>query len=186
VEGCQEAWAAVYAQYHRLVLSWVGGDADEAEDLAQRALEKFYAAVTPEVFTRFAADGYSGIGRVLAYLKRCARGVSIDRQRKKERDELALSKLRVVDPSYAVSLEQDALDRVHNEQFVADVYRRLRDDREKRVVYLSFELGYKPSEIASRFPAEFPSAHCVSRIKERIYRRLSNDPILVAAYGALQ
>jgi RNA polymerase sigma factor (sigma-70 family) len=179
VDGCQDAWQAVYAQYRRLVLYWVNGGADDREDLAQLALEKFIRAVTPEVFGRF-----NGIDKLLAFLKRCARSALIDKNRRTEREERALRMLGSYDPPHTVSSEQEALNRVHGEQCAERVYARLRDDLERRVIYLSFELDLKPSEIARRYPADFPTAHYVSRIKERVLRRLAQDPILQAGYGA--
>ena len=178
VDGCQDAWQAVYTQYEHLLLHWVNGSAGDREDLVQLALEKFIRTVTPEVFGRF-----SGIKRLLAYLKRCARSVLIDQKRRTDREARFLRILGSDDPPCAGSPEQVSLNRVDSQQYIERICARLRDDQERRVIYLSFELELKPSEIARRFPADFPTAHCVSRIKERVLRRLAQDPILQAGFG---
>lgn len=173
VGKCQEAWQAVYAQYHGLVIYWIGKDADDAEDLVHCAFEKFWKATGQETFARFA-----GLASVLAYLRRCARSVHIDRWRRMKRECLALDELRENNPSSSNSSEPKILDDIVNQRCVKHINGRLKDEQERLVVYLSFELDLKPSEIAQQYTAQFFSAHDVSRVKERVVRRLSQDPIL--------
>ncbi len=56
--------------------------------------------------------------------------------------------------------------------------RRLRDEDERLVFRLSYDLGLKPGEIARQYPRRFAGARAVSRIKERIVRRLAEDPMV--------
>lgn len=180
VDRCQEAWTAVYVQYQNLVRHWVGGHAPDDDDLIQCAFEKFLHALNPETFARF-----SGVESLLAYLRRCARSVHIDRGRKACREQLWLEVWQEEHLSQPPGQEQAALDRITTEQCVQYILECLQDDQERLVVYLSFEIGLKPAEIARRHPAQFPTAHDVSRIKERIVGRLANDPALRAQYELL-
>jgi len=173
VENCQEAWEAVYAQYRSQMLRWAGDSSGDAEDLVHRAFEKFLNSVGPETFVRF-----TGISSVLAYLRRCVNSVRIDHWRQAEREQLALAALGVDDPLQANSPEQIALDRIVNRQCAEHIYGRLKDEQERLVVYLNLELGLEPAEIVRRHPAEFSTARDVYRVRERVIRRLSQDPIL--------
>jgi DNA-directed RNA polymerase specialized sigma24 family protein len=173
VENCQAAWEAVYAQYRRQALRWAGGNSDDAEDVVHCAFEKFLSAVSPKTFARFA-----GIANVLAYLRRCVKSVYIDRWRLMEREQLALDSLGMEMASLSDSPEQAALDHIVNRQYTEHIYGRLKDERERRVVYLNLELGLKPSEIVHRHPTEFPTARDVYRVRDRVIHRLSEDPIL--------
>jgi RNA polymerase sigma factor (sigma-70 family) len=180
VDRCQGAWSAIYAQYGDLVLSWIGHRSPDAEDLVQRAFEKFLRAVSPQVFARFV-----GIGGVLAYLRRCARSVYIDHCRKLDREYLALAALGEMNAPRTDPAENVALDQVALEQCLEYIGSHLQDAQERLVVYLSFEMGLKPAEIARRYPAQFSSPRQVNRIKERVIRRLSEDPVLKTRFESL-
>ncbi len=173
VEDCQEAWEAVYVQYRRLMLCWVGDISPDAEDLVHCAFEKFLNAMAPETFARF-----TGIATVLAYLRRCARSVRIDHERQAKREQLALVALGVDNPPLSNSPEPVALSRIVNRQFAEYIYARLKDEQERLVVYLNVELGLKPAEIVRLHLAEFPTPRDVYKVRERVIRRLSQDPIL--------
>lgn len=173
VENCQAAWEAVYAQYQSQMLCWAGRSSEDAEDVVHRAFEKFLKAVDSETFARF-----TGIGSVLSYLQRCVKSVHIDHRRKAERERLALAALRADNPPQAVSPEDAALECVVNRECAERIYSRLKDEQERLVVYLNLELGLKPKEIVRLRPAEFPTERDVYRVRERVVRRLSQDPIL--------
>ena len=176
VECCQEAWQAIYVQYKRQVLGWIGGSADDREDLLHIALEKFRQNVTADTF-----DRYDGIDKLLAYLKRCARSAPIDASRRAASEKRALALWGSHDLC-AGSPEPKVLDRIQSQQFAEFVRARLNDDLEKRVIYLSFEQDLKPAEIARCYPADFASSRAVSRIKERVLLRLAHDPVLKARF----
>ena len=173
VESCQESWNAIDTQYRSLLLRWAEGNSGDAEDMVQLAWEKFFKAMTEERFLRF-----PGIAHILAYLRRCVNSVTIDHWRKIKKERSNLTALGVIDPTQATPLQQTVLDGIVNRQHVERVYSRLKDRQERLVVYLNFELGLKPAEIAQLYPDVFPSARDVSRVKERVIRRLSNDPTL--------
>ena len=82
--------------------------------------------------------------------------------------------------------ELEILDGIIGRECADHIYGRLKDEEEKLVVYLSFELGLKPSQIAQRYPTLFSSAHQVSGVKEKIVLRLSKDPVLQKMYQSIK
>jgi RNA polymerase sigma factor (sigma-70 family) len=184
VHQSQRAWRAVHEQYHAQLLRWASGHQAAAEDIAQKAWEKFIHNVTPERFPRFA-----NIGALMSFLKRCVKSVLIDRARAEEREQNALAAWGDLEretmhqnPS-SLSGPSYIIDDIVRQQFVEDVYDHLRDEEERLVIFLSFELGLPPRDIAAHYPEKFPTPKHVSRIKERVIRRLANDPVLRKRYG---
>ncbi|HNT73524.1 MAG TPA: hypothetical protein PKH77_00755 [Anaerolineae bacterium] len=171
VEGSQAAWQAVYEQYRGQMARWARADPDKAEDIVQSALEKFVRRMTPDRFTRF-----TGVAHILAYLERCIRSVRIDRQRQEARESAACDYLqtdfRENDPV------RIADERIENTECARYIYSRLHDDQERAVVRLNLELDLKPAEIARLYPQLFPTTADVHRIRERVIRRLADDPVL--------
>jgi hypothetical protein len=132
-----------------------------------------WSTVTPETFVRFA-----GIASVIAYLRRCVRTVKIDRWRKAKREQLALAALET-NPLYLNHLgEQEILDHILNQQCAKHIYDRLKDRQECLVIRLNLELGLAPKEIARRHPEEFSTPRDVYKVRDRVIRRLSQDPVL--------
>jgi DNA-directed RNA polymerase specialized sigma24 family protein len=178
VERSQQAWNAVYDQYYDRMVGWIGGDLLDAEELVHEALEKFWSRVTPETLARA-----NGIGSVIAYLKRCVRSACVDRWRQAKREHRALAALELeASPNEACSLEQIVLDDIVNQECAKYVYSRLKDEQERLVVHLNLELGVKPAEIARMYPSLFPTAQHVNRVRERLMRRLSTEPVLWNKY----
>lgn len=180
VERNAPAWAMICEQFHWLMFSWAQRNstpAGDAEDIIQEAWAKFWRAVTPDIFNNF-----TGIGSVLGYLKRCVRSVRVDQTRAAVREERLWAALAMLSREGDARLERDVLARAVHQQCLEHIYAQLTDAAERRVVYLSFALDLKPAEIASRYPEHFAAAREVSRIKERVLRRLGADPRLCRLY----
>ncbi|MEJ5312354.1 MAG: hypothetical protein WHX52_21525 [Anaerolineae bacterium] len=171
VEGSQDAWQAIDEQYREQLRRWVRAGPEAVEDVIQSALEKFIKSVTPERFVRF-----TGLECILAYLKRCVRAVAIDYWRQKERENVALQNLGDNWKIDSPMLNADV--RLEVAECVAYIYGRLHDEQERAVVRLNLELGYKPAEIAQLCPLLFPTVADVHRIRERVLRRLADDPVI--------
>jgi hypothetical protein len=93
VEQDEEAWAAVYSQYHRLVCRWLGDAPGDPDGLVNETFERLWRAIPPDRFGDF-----STLGGILEYLKRCARCVAVDARRREERkqaEEAALARMQV-------------------------------------------------------------------------------------------
>ena len=169
-EGIPEAWDAVYDQYHRLVLFWIGPDLPDAEEVVNRAFAKFWQFCPRESFSK----RFSTLRHVLSYLRRCAISArqEVLRSKRLPRQE---SDLATQGFSSRELVEKEALDNVVQQRFKELVWERLKNDRERLIMHLSYEIGLMPSEIYIRFPQEFSSVDEIRRIKECILKRLRRD-----------
>ena len=174
----QHAWDLVYYQYRALVAGWVErhsafpASGEEVQYYVNRAFEKMWVAMTPGKFGHF-----SNLKSLLRYLQMCVHSAILDRVRKAE---LPLVDIEAADSgAWATedsSLTGDqALDRVHRQEFWREVNTRLKNDKERQVVYGSFVLALKPRELCAHFQDTFRDVKDVYRVKENVLARLSRD-----------
>jgi DNA-directed RNA polymerase specialized sigma24 family protein len=182
VQRDEGAWAAIYGQYRRLVNHWLGHVPGDLEALANQAFARFWSALPPHRFGDFPS-----LEAILAYLKRCAQGIAIDARRREERRqarEAAFLQMRqVAAEREASSFTARVLDGIVSEQLYEYVTGRLDGTQESVVFRASFEWGLGPAEIAERWADVFSCAREVSRVKERILRRLRRDRGLIELLG---
>jgi hypothetical protein len=163
------AWEAIVDQYRALLTSWVrrhpayvAGCVD-SEDVAIRALARFWMAVGPERLAQFA-----GINPVMQYLKMCVHSIVLNEAR------------TLGDPSDPPEEEHDiealALDQVAASQLWRSIMRVLDDRGERLVVYLAFALGMKPAAIHARHPDRFCCVGEVYQLKRNAIERLRRSP----------
>jgi RNA polymerase sigma factor (sigma-70 family) len=179
IDRDNRAWAAIHAQYYVLVRHWLS-DVRNADDLIQETFARFSQAMTPG---RSASGEFPSLYAVLAYLRVIAVNQSINEKRQLERERRVLGR-RVEprrddpdaeDPELADSHAPDALDNVIRQE-LADLIRSLvPDDTEWLVISLSYEYGLFPREIAQLHPQRFRNAAEVSKIKERVRKRLQSN-----------
>lgn len=179
VQRDEEAWEALYSQYHRLVRHWLGNAPGDPDALVNRAFERFWRALPSDRFADFPT-----LDKILAYLRRCAQGVAMDARRRKERrlvGEAALARMQgaAITETKSSSVEQ-MLDKIAGEQLYKHAMECLNSSQERLVFHASFEWGLTPAMIAERWSDVFTSSREVSRIKERILRRLRRDKRLRA------
>jgi DNA-directed RNA polymerase specialized sigma24 family protein len=177
----EEAWAALYSQYHRLVRRWLGNVPGDPDALVNWTFERFWRALPPDRFADFPT-----LAKILEYLKRCAQCVAIDARRREERkqiEEAALARTQEVVTSERRSSSERVLDEIVGEQLYKQALECLNSPQERLVFRASFEWNLKPGTIAERWPDTFSNAREVSRIKERILRRLRRDEGLRALLG---
>src|SRR5262249_33810519 len=99
VERDADAWATIAERYRRLLISWAvrcpaAQEAGEfSEDLADRALARAWAALSPE---RFAA--FPSLAALLAYLRTCVAAAAIDAARTQGVHERAVHHAEQTDP----------------------------------------------------------------------------------------
>jgi DNA-directed RNA polymerase specialized sigma24 family protein len=166
VERDQEAWSILYSQYRPLVAGWVRGSFDQADDGVNQAWAKFWRSVDPDTFV----NRFSGIGKVMAFLKLCAYSVRIDEHRRdKARATISLGEMNL--PDHPPPQEENLV----LEELLKYIEPRLQNEQERLVFCLSFQVGLKPREIAQNYPAQFSDVKEVMRIKERIVWRLANN-----------
>ena len=173
VERDEAAWAAVLAQYRETLRHWLGGRQEDADDGVSAAFERFWRAVSPQKFARFAS-----LPAILQYLKMCAHTVNIDR--------LRASRLTAMEQTLDDAPEMPAVDmieelvasRVDATAFWQEVRRILVDERELRVIYFSYVIGLTPRAICERQAGEFPNVQEVYRLKRMALDRLRRVPAL--------
>ncbi len=162
------AWAAVYAQYHALVRYWLGRVTD-TDDLVQETFARFRQAVTTP---RLASGSFPTLASLLAFLRTIAINQRINQARRIERERRALERLQ---REGIRDHEGDSLDRAQRCELADYIHGLVPDEREWLVLRLSFELDLPPRQIARSHPHHFTDAAEVSRIKERVTKRLRND-----------
>jgi DNA-directed RNA polymerase specialized sigma24 family protein len=185
LERDSQAWEAVYVQYQVLVGRWVqqhpaferGGE--EAQFFVNRAFEKIWVALTPDKFRNF-----TELKALLGYLKMCVHSVITDHARAHKLAELMdLAEETGSEPvEQGPSLEERVLERADRQKFWEALYTRLHNEKERQVVYGSFFLALKPSEIYDQFHGLFFSVEEVYLVKQNVLARLRRDEEMLALF----
>jgi hypothetical protein len=168
----EQAWAAIVEQYRVLLTTWVRRHPSyqpgyvDAEDVAIRALARFWMAVRPEQMPQFAS-----LNQVMQYLKLCVHSVVVNEARAMP----IPSEL----PEEEHDIEALAVNQVAGKQLWSAIMRVLDDPDERLVVYLSFALGLKPGAIHDRHRDRFESTADVYRTKRNAIDRLRRSPEII-------
>jgi DNA-directed RNA polymerase specialized sigma24 family protein len=131
-----------------------------------------WSAMTPAKF-----EGFPDLKSVLRYLQMCVHSVIMDHMRRAETAHLELDdddfveRIDVGDTSHA----EATLDRIDRQGMWTAIEERLKDDRERAVLYGSFVLGLKPRELAKKYDNDFRDVKDVYRVKENLLARLRRD-----------
>jgi DNA-directed RNA polymerase specialized sigma24 family protein len=174
------AWELLYAQYRPLVAGWVmrhpafASSGEDSEYFVNRALEKLWVALPPERFSQF-----PDLPALLRYLQMCVHSAVLDHVRSAEHAAVCVAD----DAAADVALEDEALAHAHRDEFWREIDGRLRDEKERCVVYGSFVLALKPRELYTRFPGTFRGIQEVYGIKENVLARLGRDEELRKLHG---
>jgi DNA-directed RNA polymerase specialized sigma24 family protein len=172
----QAGWQALMTLYHDHVFHWClrsGADFGDCEEMVEAAWVKFWQSYTAEKFAGAAGSSSA----VLGYLKLCARSVVLDEIRRRARyvpleDGHNDAENRMDEGS------QTEFERIDAPAFWRLVDEHLRDDRDRLLVHLTYELGLRPAEIQERHPEQFPSVRDVYRITRNILDRLRRSTTL--------
>jgi hypothetical protein len=163
------AWEKILDEYRGLLVAWVhrhpayvAGSID-SEDVAIRALARFWKAIGPERLTQFAS-----ISPILQYLKMCVHSIVLDEARALH------TSCEPVEEEH--DIEALAVDQIAASQLWDAIRRVLEDSGERQVVYLSFTLGMKPGAICARHPERFGSVANVYQVKRNALDRLRRSP----------
>lgn len=178
VDRNQRAWDLVYIQYRPLVTGWVNRHSafpaagEEVQYFVNRAFEKMWVALTPAKFKHF-----SNLKSLLRYLQMCVHSVILDQVRVAEQAVVGIQTEDLAAESMASgpTVENRALDHVHRQEFWDRINARLRNEKERRVVYGSFVLALKPRELYAQFREAFRDVNEVYRVKENVLARLRRD-----------
>ncbi len=156
---------------------------EEAQYFVNRAFEKLWSALSAEKFGRF-----SDLKSLLRYLQMCVHSAILDHVRRLGpvvvEDETADDGESAVERTAAATdVEASALEAASRDDLWRYVNSRLNDDKERLVVYGSFTLALKPSELCTRFPGTFADVKDVYRTKQNVLDRLRRDPELAKLAG---
>jgi DNA-directed RNA polymerase specialized sigma24 family protein len=170
------AWELVYQQWKGLLLHWLLQhpaarlvlEQASSESYLSAALSRFWQATTN---TTYSQPVFETLADHLAYLRRCLNSVVLDavRQIRARPQEVAAEVLvRGADTQKEAS----------GGELWRCIERALPDARERQLLYLRYVLGYRPREVAARYPTDFPQVKQVYQMERTILQRLSRHPTL--------
>jgi len=172
-EHCWEELTAIYRDH---VLAWcrrAGGTEGDLDELMEAAWVKFWRHYTP---VKLAGAGGS-TAAALTYLRTCASSAVLDearrRARNQAREDAAGAQLAAPDSHHVSDLEP-----ADSDAFWALVNGHLRDDRERLLVRLTYELDLRPAEIHHQHPEVFPRVQDVYRLLRNVLDRLRRSKTL--------
>lgn len=172
VERDEVCWEALHAMYSPVVQGWCRAMyrcADlAAEELAALAWEKFWRSFTAE---KLAAC--RGVSSVLAYLKACVHSVVVDARRRRP----APLPLEAVDawPDLVPSPEEVVAEAEGRARLRELVLRHARDERDRAIIALSYELGLRSAAVQAARPDLFPTVADVYRATRNLLDRLGRS-----------
>jgi DNA-directed RNA polymerase specialized sigma24 family protein len=187
-ERDQNAWEHAYILFEPQVTRWVRShrlffaSGEEVSYFVDRALEKMWISISPEKFSRFL-----NIQSLLRYLKMCVGSVIIDHYRNQERinlEELS-DRQGSVNPQQESNVENYVFNKVNAEEIWRLAKSLVNSEREYDVLYGSFILGLKPSEIYTHFPDKFSNVKEIYRIKENMLSRFRRNEELRIFLGTI-
>jgi DNA-directed RNA polymerase specialized sigma24 family protein len=165
-----EAWTAICAHYRPLLLHWVNqcpasSWIDESSmDLADQALARAWAALTPACFGRFA-----NLAALLAYLRTCVTAVIIDHARAQTTRTRIRQKLHSTPVATA---EQIVMHQAEKSELWRLVSRVVATTQERTILYECFVLDLPPRLILTRHPELFATITAVYSAKRNLLERL--------------
>jgi hypothetical protein len=176
VERNQDAWAFIHELYVPLVERWVrrssafSSTGESAEYFVSAAFIRFCSSLTAEKFANFPS-----LAGLLNYLQRCALGAIIDCVRAQPWGELLPEEAIPIRHTVQCAPDEEALARVSGAEFWRYVDTQLYGAAERKVIYLSFVFGMKPSEIYEKHADVFASVQEVYTTKRNALDRLSRN-----------
>ncbi len=177
--GDQDAWYHVIEIFQPLVRQWIQRVCIGYPDLIDLIDERDRTEVADDAWLKLkkGVDRQShllqgdDLGKLLAYLHKCAERTMLNlfRRKRREREQPADNTQypdrsnELSDPETRIALSQ-RLEKVLSED-------------ESIVIEYIFQ-GYKPQELPELFPKRFPDVDRVYQIRQNAIRRLRNDPVI--------
>jgi DNA-directed RNA polymerase specialized sigma24 family protein len=180
VERDEAAWAEIHARYRALLIAWanrcsaMARSSEAPADLADQALVRAWAALTPE---RFAA--FPTLPQLLSYLRACVTTTVIDSARAQVSIERSLLAAQAGPTALP---EQVVLDDLDREELWTLVTRIAMTQAEQIVLVESFACDLPPRAIWARHPRIFADIGSVYRAKRNLLARLRHNPDLRQQY----
>jgi DNA-directed RNA polymerase specialized sigma24 family protein len=171
-----DAWAAIHARYHSLLASWAyysgaQGCLELPADIADRALARAWAALTPNRFAEFPS-----LASLLSYLRTCVKTSAIDIARAQAASERAWQQIDADEPATPEQIILGNLDRDALWQLVI----ALANTPSDRITLIeSCIYGLPPRAIQARHPVLFPNVASVYTTKRNLFNRLQRNQDLL-------
>ena len=176
VDRDADAWAAIHARYHSLLVSWAYYNGAQRclelpSDIADRALARAWAALTPDRFAEFPS-----LASLLSYLRTCVKTTAIDIARAQAASERAWQQ---VDADVPTTPEQLILDKLENEALWQFVIGLATTPCDRITLIESCIYGLPPRAIQARHPMLFPDVESVYTTKRNLFNRLQRNQELL-------
>ncbi|MDQ3248502.1 MAG: hypothetical protein M3Q45_04765 [Chloroflexota bacterium] len=194
-ERSEVCWAAVYAQYQKLVYGWTlqfarhkdGVGNTTVEELVSDAFTAFWRAYTPVKL-----DQAERLNSVLSYLKSCAATAVLQARRKAEKevqhadwDELVVDR-QTAGSQTATRPEVALLQQTGADQLWTIVERCCLDEHDRLLARLNLVTNLKPRAILEQHPALFADiAEIYTRLRN-LKNRLARDAQMRELWGEFE
>ena len=185
------AWTLLYEQYRPQVIIWTRRHQafssldEDVEHFTAEAFTRLHKNFRPEKFT-----DKSTVDSLLTYLRMCVHSAIQDHLRK-QRSRLPTTSIDPDDDSDGESAYLEMPDpnpppniAVPHDELRKKIHKLLisllKDEQEKILYYVVFELSLKPKAIYTQYASHFESIEEINRIRERILKRFKENPPLQA------
>jgi DNA-directed RNA polymerase specialized sigma24 family protein len=176
----EQAWEAIERIYRTQLVRWArchrlyAQAGEEAEELANRALENLWRRVDADGFAAF-----PNLNSILGYLQRSIYNLVIDQARMRTREQQRAQALGQSMVGRLVPTPQGrALDQVRADEIWSIVREHCRNEREELVAHCYLVLGLKPSDILALHPQIFASTAVINATLATLLKRLRRSPAL--------
>jgi DNA-directed RNA polymerase specialized sigma24 family protein len=168
-----DAWIEISARFRPMLIAWAGqcsasgSTDDQCEDIADRALARAWAALTPGRFEQFPT-----LAALLAYLRTCISATAIDAARAQVVRDRTYGKLEV---NQVATPEEVVLDEIERGELWQAAIEAAASERERVVLVESFQFELPPRAILSRHPDLFTTISEVYLAKRHVLGRLQRS-----------
>ena len=181
-ERSELAWNAIIVQYKPLVARWVNRQADkhpdfplareEEQDFVDEAFIRFWHYFTSEKF-----HNSKGLDGILKYLKMCVNSAVLDILRKVQHVQFEQKPEDDEEDDETSHGETGTTpeDGLQNDEVWNAIKTRLKDEKERTVIYASFFLALSPRDILAEFPGVFRNIEEIYQCKANVLARLQRD-----------
>ncbi|MGI8552909.1 MAG: hypothetical protein ACR2PL_19295 [Dehalococcoidia bacterium] len=178
VERDDDCWVELHVVYHEQVSAWCrrasAGPPLELEELVSLTWQKFWLNYTA---AKLAIAGSSA--GVLKYIKLCAYSVTADAARARS-SLLSLDEAAIDRPDKDPTPADRHADQTIRAEFWELINLHLRNQRERVLMHLLYEIGLKSAQVQALRPDLFPDAGDIYRLHRNILDRLRRSHELQA------
>lgn len=180
-ERNSDAWGEIAERFRPLMIAWAHRYrasvpiTDFNEDLADQALARAWAALTPEQFETFPS-----VAALMAYLRMCVRSTIIDCARVQRNQE----RLRQIEGGACCHPGEEAISRIAYAELWKLLDALVDSPQEQIVLREAIINGVPPRQILAQHPGAFPDISAVYAAKRNLLDRLRRNPELRNRYDA--